>query len=73
MIPLFMAGDKQDYYYLKKVCEQLGVGLSVLGEHMLERTDFKTGFANIAPYWDPNHVYTLPSTSIIKPFTFYAR
>jgi len=73
MIPLFMAGDKQYYYYLKKVREQLGVGLSVLGENMLERTHFKTGFANIAPYWDPNHVYTLPSTSKIKLFTFYAR
>ncbi len=73
MIPLFMAGDKQYYYYLEKVREQLGVGLSVLGENMLERTDFKTGFANVAPYWDPNHVYTLPSTSKIKLFTFYAR
>jgi glutamine---fructose-6-phosphate transaminase (isomerizing) len=73
MIPLFMAGDKQYYYYLKKVREQLSVSLSVLGENMLERTDFKTGFANIAPYWDPNHVYTLPSTSKIKLFTFYGR
>ena len=73
MIPLFMAGDKQYYYYLKKVREQLGVGLSVLGENMLERTNFKTGFANVAPYWDPNHVYTLPSKSKIKLVTFYAR
>ena len=73
MIPLFMAGDKQYYYYLQKVREQLGVALSVLGENMLERTDFKTGFANVAPYWDPNHVYTLPSKSKIKLFTFYAR
>ena len=46
MVPLFMAGDKQYYYYLKKVREQLGVGLSVLGENMLERTDFKTRSAN---------------------------
>jgi hypothetical protein len=73
MIPLFMAGDKQYYYYLKKVREQLGVGLSILGENLLERTDFKTGFAGIAPYWDPNHVYTLPSTSKMKLCTFYAR
>jgi glucosamine--fructose-6-phosphate aminotransferase (isomerizing) len=72
MVPLFMAGDKQWYYYLKKVREQLGVGLSILGENMLERTDFKTGFANVAPYWDPNHVHTLPLRSKIKLFTFYA-
>lgn len=73
MIPLFMAGDKQYYYYLKKVREQLGVGLSILGENMLERTDFKTGFANIAPHRDPEHVYTLPLTSKFKLFTFYAK
>jgi hypothetical protein len=73
MIPLFMAGDKQFYYYLGKVREQLGVGLSVLGENMLERTDFKTGFANIAPYWDPNHVYTLSPVGKLKLVTFYAR
>jgi len=73
MIPLFMAGDKQYYYYLKKVREQLGVGLSILGENMLERTDFKTGFAKIAPYRDPEHVYTLPSSSKFKLFTFYAK
>jgi hypothetical protein len=71
-IPLFMAGDKQFYYYLKKVREQLGVGLSVLGENMLERTDFKTGFANVAPHWDPNHVYTLSSVGKIKLIAFYA-
>jgi len=71
-IPLFMAGDKQFYYYLKKVREQLGVGLSVLGENMLERTDFKTGFANVAPHWDPNHVYTLSSVGKVKLIAFYA-
>src|SRR5215469_7088874 len=73
MIPLFMAGDKHYYYYLKKVREQLGVGLSFLGENMLERTDFKTGFANVPPYWDPIHVSTLSSTSKLKLFVFYAR
>jgi glutamine---fructose-6-phosphate transaminase (isomerizing) len=73
MIPIFMAGDKQYYYYLKKVREQLGVHLSILGENMLERTDFKTGFANITPYQDPNHVYTLPLIGKVKLFTFYAR
>jgi glutamine---fructose-6-phosphate transaminase (isomerizing) len=71
-IPLFMAGDKQFYYYLKKVREQLGVGVSILGENMLERTDFKTGFANVAPYWDPNHVYTLSATGKFKLLMFYA-
>jgi hypothetical protein len=55
------------------VREELGVGLSVLGENMLERTNFKTGFANIAPYHDPDHVYTLPSNGKIKLFAFYAR
>ena len=70
-IPIFMAGDKQFYYYLTKVREQLGVGLSILGENMLERTDFKTGFANVAPHWDPNHVYTLSLAGKVKLVMFY--
>jgi hypothetical protein len=73
MIPLFMAGDKQYYYYLKKVRIEVGVGLSFLGENMLERTDFKTGFANVQPYPDPNHVYTLPLKGKIRLAAFYAR
>ena len=71
MIPLFMAGDKQYFYYLKKVKEQLGVDVSIMGENMLERTDFKTGFANVQPYRDPKHVYTLTVAKKMKLAAYY--
>jgi len=74
MIPLFMAGDKQYYYYLYKVRRQLGVELSILGENMLERTDFKTGFAGLRPYnLDPAHVYTLPLVGQFRLAAYYLR
>lgn len=74
MIPLFMAGDKQYFYYLQRVRRQLGVKLAILGENMLERTDFKTGFAGVPPYnVDPDHVYTLPLSSKAKLFAYYGK
>lgn len=73
MIPLFMAGDKQYFYYLSKVRKQIGVELAILGENMLERTDFKTGFASAPPHWDEKHVYTLPLWSKIKIASFYGK
>ena len=74
MIPLFMAGDKQYYHHLSSVRKQLGLDLAILGENMLERTDFKTGFAGIPPYnADPNHVYTLPGLSNLRLMAYYAK
>lgn len=44
LIPLFMAGDKQFYYYAELLQKQTGVGFQIWGHNRLERTDFKTGF-----------------------------
>ena len=74
LIPLFMAGDKQYFYHLQKVREQTGAGLTLMGENMLERTDFKTGFAGIAPYnRDAHHIYSLPLWGYFKLAAFYGR
>jgi len=59
MVPLFMAGDKQYFYFAQKLKDQMDIDLVVLGENMLERTDFKTGYCGIRPHTDKNHVYTL--------------
>jgi hypothetical protein len=71
-IPLFMAGDKAYFYYLQKARQRLGSQLSFLCENLLERTDFKTGFAGIPPFSDRNHVYTLPVRDKLKLARFYA-
>lgn len=73
IIPLFMAGDKQYFYYANKTKSQTQAKLIFLCENMLERTDFKTGFCGIAPeYVDDDHVYTLNISSKIKLFGYYA-
>jgi predicted glutamine amidotransferase len=74
MIPLFMAGDKQYFHYLKQVQSQTGAELAILGENMLEQTHFKTGFAGVRPFTDdPNHVYTLPLSSKFKLLSYYGK
>lgn len=74
MIPLFMAGDKHYFYYLHKICQQNDIKCAILGENLLERTHFKTGFAGIPPYHlDTHHVYTLPPLGKIKLSSFYLK
>ena len=72
MVPLFMAGDKQYFYHAQQLRRKTKVDLIILGENMLERTDFKTGFAGIKPdNSDKNHVYTLSYLKNMKLLMFY--
>ncbi len=48
-IPLFMAGDKAYFHYLNQVRRQLDTQLAFLGENLLERSDFKIGYAHVRP------------------------
>jgi len=74
VIPLFMAGDKQYFYYANKIMKQTGAKTIFLCENILERTDFKTGFCGIAPeHIDEDHVYTLFLRSKVKLFGYYAK
>ena len=48
MIPLFMAGDKQFYYYAHRLRKQTGVDLFMFAAgNALERTDFKIAFSGL--------------------------
>jgi asparagine synthetase B (glutamine-hydrolysing) len=49
MIPLFMAGDKQFFYFANRTMTQTGLSGTVFCMNPLERTDFKSGFAGIRP------------------------
>lgn len=72
MIPLFMAGDKQYFYHANRLKRQLGVPVTMLGENMLERTDFKTGFSKIAPVKvSDDHAYALSVMSKVKILQYY--
>jgi predicted glutamine amidotransferase len=46
-VPLFMAGDKQFFYYAEKLKQQTGLDLLIFAMNPLERTDFKHGFCGI--------------------------
>jgi asparagine synthetase B (glutamine-hydrolysing) len=43
-IPLFMAGDKQYFYYAEKLKEQNNIDLLIMGENHFEKTGFKIEF-----------------------------
>ena len=47
MIPLFMAGDKQFFYYFNKVRKQTGLDSVVFSVNPLEKTNFKVGFCGV--------------------------
>ena len=71
MIPIFMAGDKQYYYYTNKLMEQYKIGLSIMGENLLETTNFKSGFAGIKPTYNKENTYSLNLSNKIKMLYFY--
>lgn len=49
MIPLFMAGDKQFFYYANKVCKEQGVKDILMASNPFEMTHFKSGFCGVMP------------------------
>ncbi len=70
-VPLFMAGDKAYFYHAQRLKRDLGIRAVFLCENMLERTDFKTGFAGVPPHYDEDFVYTLTPGSKLKLIYFY--
>jgi glucosamine--fructose-6-phosphate aminotransferase (isomerizing) len=72
-VPLFMAGDKAYFHHLNKVREQVGTPLGILCENLLERTDFKSGFASVKPeVVDDMRAYTLKPIGKARMLGFYA-
>ena len=65
-----MAGDKQYYYYTNKLMEQYKIGLSIMGENLLETTNFKSGFAGIKPTYNKENTYVHHQIKI-KMLYFY--
>ena len=72
IIPLWMAGDKAYFHHLNVVRKQTGIELGILCENLYERTDFKTGFAGLAPQVvDHERVYGLRATAKAKLAGYY--
>jgi asparagine synthetase B (glutamine-hydrolysing) len=72
-IPLFMAGDKQYFYFANLLMEQNNLKLSIMGENMLETTRFKSGFCGIKPNFNTEHTYTLSTADKMKMILYYGK
>ncbi|GAK57898.1 putative lipopolysaccharide biosynthesis protein [Candidatus Vecturithrix granuli] len=72
-IPLFMAGDKQYFYYANKIGKQTGCQMIILCENPLETTRFKSGFCGIAPDHRGRQTFKLRLIDKIKLAQYYGK
>lgn len=72
-VPLFMAGDKQFFYYANRLRRRLGVKLVFWSANPAEKTDFKSGFCGVRPQFAERSVYALPFLSKLRLASYYAR
>lgn len=73
-VPLFMAGDKQYFYYANQLMKQMNIKLLFLCECPLEKTDFKSGFCNIPPKTiNKGKFYSISIKSKIKMILYYLK
>lgn len=56
-VPLFMAGDKQFFYYAQLLKRQMHIDNVIFGMNKLEETQFKAGFARIGSDRKENDSY----------------
>ncbi len=70
-IPLFMAGDKQYFYFANQLSKNIGNAPIIYAENPLEKTDFKSGFCGIPPVFGIDHVYNLGLKNKIKLGAYY--
>ncbi|MBC8270118.1 MAG: hypothetical protein H8E36_15355 [Rhodospirillaceae bacterium] len=73
MIPIFMAGDKMFFHYLRELRKETGLDLVLFcGGNLLERTDFKAGFAGVKENEHGNRLFGLSLANKIGLFSWYA-
>jgi asparagine synthetase B (glutamine-hydrolysing) len=71
MIPLFMAGDKQFFWYANKLMKETGVQKIIFCQNDYERTDFKSGFAGVSPKNGAARYYRMNALNMVRLATFY--
>jgi len=72
-IPLFMAGDKQYFYYAQKLKEQNDIGLLIMGENLYEKTLFKTAFCGAKQDNSGYMAYHISTANKIRMAGFYMK
>lgn len=72
-IPLFMAGDKQFFYYSNLLSRQMNLPLVIFSMNRLERTDFKVGYCGINDNAVHAKTYDLVTMNKLRLALFYAK
>ncbi len=70
MVPLFMAGDKQYFYYANETRKAYGLNQVLMASNPFEKTHFKAGFCGVKPAilekGDKGEIEQLPIGSILR-------
>lgn len=72
-VPLFMAGDKQYFYYAYKLMKNNNVDLLIMGENPLEKTGFKTAFSGGRQKNDGFMAYNVSRMNKLRMLLFYLK
>lgn len=72
-VPLFMAGDKQFFYYAEKLRRQMRLDTILFSMNPLERTDFKVGFCGIDEGYEKQKHYDPTWLNKLRIAGFYGR
>ncbi len=70
-VPIFMAGDKQYFYYANKIGKQTGCRLIVLCENKLEISKFKFGFCGVPPNFDEKNAHAIRLSGLFRLASYY--
>jgi glucosamine--fructose-6-phosphate aminotransferase (isomerizing) len=70
-VPLFMAGDKQYFYFANKLKDQMRLPIIIFAENFLERTNFKYGFCGVRPQFNSENIHRLRLLNNLKMAWYY--
>lgn len=77
MVPLFMAGDKQYFYYANKTRKAYGLDQVLMASNPFEKTHFKAGFCGVKPAvlerGDHGELEQLPFSSVLRMGAHYLK
>jgi glutamine---fructose-6-phosphate transaminase (isomerizing) len=72
-VPLFMAGDKQFFYYANMLKKQMQLNMTFFSQNDLERTDFKSGFCGIDEHHQKQIYWNLSLASKFQLVRYYGQ
>ena len=73
MVPLFMAGDKFFFKYASMLRREMNLNSIIFSQNVLERTDFKTGFANVDERSKQKKIHGLSAHNQMRLILHYSK